>query len=427
MTDRNGTAALQVFAQAFTHRPYLERSRVADAWPGTSEPSPARSCRVERVAGAALDGYQRAWADLAARSLEANVFLEPGFALPLLRHARFVRPPDVLLAWDDAAPERLIGLLPVTLPRRWRSLSGTARGYHHEQVALGIPLLDHERGAAAFSAMLAWLRVHRAATALLLTAIPADGVFARALATLPGLAVERLDRHRRAILLPAAEASGPGRAPVAGGRRGKEMRRQRRRLSELGRRRYTSARSPAAVARATERFLALENAGWKGGRGTAMLADPRLARFARSMSALMARDGRCRIDAIEVDGRAVAMGIILTHGDRAHFWKTTFDERYASLSPGVQFAGDLTDALRAEPTIAAVDSCAVADHPMIDRLWPDRLAICDLLIAVDAARPARWRRAVWIERARRWVRRTAKTLVAKAMVPGTRRPWDGGR
>ena len=427
MTDGNGAAALQVFAQASTSGPRLERSRIAEAWPGTFGPSPAPACRVERIAGAALGGYQRAWADLAGRSLEANVFLEPAFALPLLRHARFAHRPDVLLAWDDAAPERLIGLLPVALPSRWRGLSGLARGYHHEQVALGTPLLDHECGMAAFSAMQDWLRVHRAATALLLTAIPADGAFARALATLPGLAVERLDRHQRAILLPAAEASGPARAPVAGGRRGKEMRRQRRRLSELGRRRYTSARTPAAVARATERFLALENGGWKGGRGTALLADPGLARFARSMSALMARDGRCRIDAIEIDGRAVAMGIILTRGDRAHFWKTTFDERHASLSPGVQFAGDLTDALRAEPTIAAVDSCAVADHPMIDRLWPDRLAICDLLIAVDAARPARWRRAMWIERARRWARHTAKALVVKAMVPGTRRPRDGGR
>ena len=423
MTDGNGAAALQAFARASLGGPCLERPRIAGAPPGTSDPSPAPTCRVERVAGAALGGYQRAWADLAGRSLEANVFLEPAFALSLLRHARFGRPPDALLAWDDAAPERLIGLLPVTLPRRWPSLSGTARGYHHEQVALGTPLLDRERGVAAFSAMLAWLRVHRAATALLLTAVPADGVFARALATLPGLGVERLDRHRRAILLPAA--SGPARAP--GGRRGKEMRRQRRRLSELGRRRYTSARTPAAVARAIERFLALEDGGWKGGRGTALLADPGLARFARSASALMARDGRCRIDAIEIDGRAVAMGIILTRGDRAHFWKTAFDERHASLSPGVQFAADLTDALRAEPTIATVDSCAVADHPMIDRLWPDRLAICDLLIAVDAARSARWRRAVWVERARRWVRRTAKTLSVKAMVPGTARPRDGGR
>ncbi len=373
-----------------------------------ARPWPSRACRVERVGCADLGDHRRAWADLAARALEPNVFLEPDFALPLLRHVPSARCRDVLLVWegprdagrDGAVPGRLIGLLPLALPGR-RGLLGVVRGFAHRQVTLGAPLLDRERGAAAFAAMLDWLRVHTGAAALRLSAIATQGAFTRALA---GFTTERLDERRRAILPPTAESK-----PV-GGRRGKELRRQRRRLSELGRRRYTSARSPAAVARATERFLALENGGWKGGRATALLADPRLARFARGMTALMARDGRCRIDAIEIDGRPVAMGIILTTGDRAHFWKTTFDERHAPLSPGVQFALELTDALRADLSLGLVDSCAVPDHPMIDRLWTGRLAICDLLVAIDPARPARFRRAVWIERARDRARRAAKAL-----------------
>ncbi len=373
--------------------------------------SPARACHVERIAGVALGAHRRGWADLATRALEPNVFLEPAFALPLLRHVPSASCRDVLLAWETGpgggVPERLVGLLPLAPPGRW-SVSGVARGFAHKQVTLGTPLLDRERGAAAFAAMLDWLRAHTGAAALRLTAVPSEGAFAAALAA-SGVALRRLDERRRAILVPGAAA-----ASVAGGRRGKELRRQRRRLSELGRRRYTSARSPAAVARATERFLALENGGWKGGakggRATALLADPRLARFARGMTAAMARAGRCRIDAVEIDGRPVAMGIVLTGGDRAHFWKTTFDERHAPLSPGVQFAHELTDALRGDPALRLVDSCAVPDHPMIDRLWAGRLPICDLLVAVDPARPAAFRRAVRLERAGRLAWRLAKAL-----------------
>ena len=27
------------------------------------------------------------------------------------------------------------------------------------------------------------------------------------------------------------------------------------------------------------------------------------------------------------------------------------------------------------------DSCAIADHPMIDAIWPERIAIADMLLA----------------------------------------------
>ena len=33
-------------------------------------------------------------------------------------------------------------------------------------------------------------------------------------------------------------------------------------------------------------------------------------------------------------------------------------------------------------SIARVDSCATADHPMIDHIWRERLALADLLVRV---------------------------------------------
>ncbi len=159
---------------------------------------------------------------------------------------------------------------------------------------------------------------------------------------------------------------------------------------------------------ATERFLDLEARGWKGAKGTALLQDSGLAAFARTMTRLMARQGKCRVDSLELDGRAVAMAIVLRSGDRAYFWKTAYDETLASRSPGKQLALALTERLAADPTVALTDSCAVQDHPMIDRLWPDRMVVGDVLIAspetdLDAFERARrqvCRRLTW----RKWLK-----------------------
>jgi hypothetical protein len=43
---------------------------------------------------------------------------------------------------------------------------------------------------------------------------------------------------------------------------------------------------------------------------------------------------------------------------------------------------DLTESLLSEPRSTRVDSCATADHPMIDHIWRERLTLSDRLIAL---------------------------------------------
>lgn len=369
-------------------------------------PSHVAPLRVERVASRRAGDYAAAWADLAARAIEANVFLDPAFALPLMQHVEASRRPDLLLVWDHA--DRLLGLCPVSLPRI--ALIGQARGFSDKQACLGVPLLDRERGCAAFAAMLDWLTrsTPRPAT-LMLTAVPADGAFMQAVVGELGPAhrVDVLAAYQRAALR-APRAGGNDLAALASAKRRKERKRQRRRLAEHGVRAYVSARTPEAVAQALERFFVLENKGWKGQRGTALRATPALAAFARDMTRRMAEAGRCRIDALEINGQPVAMGIVLTCGNRAYFWKTAFDQEFAPLSPGVQFAADLAEAQLGEVDTASTDSCAIPDHPMIDKLWPDRLPLLDFAIALGSDRPQRLGLSLRLERARRDVRAWAK-------------------
>lgn len=383
--------------------------------PSTDDPRPVaalamggRDLRVEAVAptdGAAL---RAAWSDLASRCLVPNVFLQPAFALPLLQHACSGRSMLLVLVWEENGATsfgKLVGLCIIDDP----SLrSRTIRAFRHPQATVGALLLDRAGAIDAAISLVAWLaQRYPRAEALLFDNLPDEAVSVLE-AVRP---VRVLDARHRAVLRRAEGAEGLPTALT--GRRRKELARQSNRLSERGQRRFTSADTPDAVLDAVERFLALEVNGWKGQRGTALLSDVRLATFARAMTRMMAEEDRCRVDALEMDGAPVAMGIVLRDGDRCFFWKTAFDERFAEFSPGVQFAAELTRRQLRDDTTAVTDSCAMPDHPMIDRLWRDRMTFSDVMVSLRGSERRGFRAAVAAERVRRRLRARAKRWLAR--------------
>jgi hypothetical protein len=80
----------------------------------------------------------------------------------------------------------------------------------------------------------------------------------------------------------------------------------------------------------------------------------------------------------------------LLSGDGALSFKTAFDEAYARFSPGVLLQLENL-ALLDDPALAWCDSCAAADHPMIDSLWRERRPIGRFSVAIGG----RGRRAVF--------------------------------
>jgi hypothetical protein len=163
---------------------------------------------------------------------------------------------------------------------------------------------------------------------------------------------------------------------------------------------FTTARDTDDVAAALQDFLTLEAAGWKGRAGTAAASDPAIATFIRNAVAGLAAQGKARVDRMLSDGRAIAATITLASGDTAWCWKIAYDESLSRASPGVQLVCELTESLLAQDGPARVDSCAVADHPMIDHLWRERLALGDRLIALRPA-AGRFTLACRMERTRR--------------------------
>ncbi len=101
------------------------------------------------------------------------------------------------------------------------------------------------------------------------------------------------------------------------------------------------------------------------------------------MLAGFAAQGRLRIATLTLDDRPIAAGAMLTSRDRAFFWKTAFDERLAAFSPGVQLTLALSADLANDPTLKLADSCADPDHPMIDRIWSERIALADFVLPLS--------------------------------------------
>ncbi len=388
----------------------------------TAPPKPASVCAsqqeelfAEIVDLDALTQLRPAWADLVTRALEPNVFLEPGFAIPLLQHCGTSGKLAFLLVWatqDTNSRHRLLGLLPLSLPAI--PFGFFAQGAAHEHAPLGTPLFDRDRGQDALHQMIGWLRRHRPNLAgLRLSHLPRQGPTFALLRLYAEASQTRLylfNEYERAALSGTA-----GQAPDAiSAKRRKQYRQQRRRLNESGEVTYRPVRDPAEIRQATEEFLSLEYKGWKGARKTALLAHSSGATFFRAMTRSMALEGKCRIDRLDIDGTPVAIGVVIESGSRALYWKTTYDERFAALSPGVQLTLELTQTQLASPTVALTDSCAVANHPMIDHIWKDRIAVADVLLPIHA-QGLSFTAGLWLEIVQQQLRSKVKPLLKRLL------------
>jgi CelD/BcsL family acetyltransferase involved in cellulose biosynthesis len=336
-----------------------------------------------------LEPIAAEWRELAARAIEPNVFYEPAFALD----AAPVFAPDAgaVLIWSGTEPRRLLGLFPARVERRRFGFTlPILVGLTHPYGPLGVPLVERDAAEPVIAAWLAHIAGDAALPGLvMLPFLPIDGPFAATLAPIlrrARMPAADFDRHQRALLQPDGDRTLYIERSV-GRHQHKELRRHWRRLGDTGAVLLTSATEPAAVAMAVEDFFVLEAAGWKGRAGTASADDDDVRRFIRGAVVSLAAEGQASIDRIMVDGRAIAAAIVLRSGRDAWFWKIAYDETFASLSPGVMLSVIVTDELLDDPNIVRADSCAVANHPMIDHLWRERLGLCNRLIAVRPSAP----------------------------------------
>jgi len=371
---------------------------------------PTASSRAHRLNIAAVP--RGAWEALCAASIEPNVFLDPGFAVPAATLAAGGKGADALVAYDTANRGRMLGLLPVISAWHAYKLPIPALVALQPYSPLATPLLDSEHAIEAAGALIDGA----AATGAHLLVLPdmlLDGpvalAFSAALAE-RGVTALTDNAHQRAAFDATITDTDEYLRASMGAKRLKEMRRLRNRLADDGEVVFSVARSPLTVAPALERFLGLEARGWKGTLGTGLGQSASDTAFITAVGSDLGARGAFEVVELTLNGTTIAAGLVLRQADRAYFFKIAYDEALARVSPGVQLTLELTKRFAANPAITLVDSTADAGHPMIDHIWRERLNIGDLLVPTrphDPAGPALGKLIM----ARRHAREEAKRLV----------------
>jgi CelD/BcsL family acetyltransferase involved in cellulose biosynthesis len=188
----------------------------------------------------------------------------------------------------------------------------------------------------------------------------------------------------------------------------KEFRRLKARLGEAGALSFESLATGERAGPWVEEFLALEQCGWKGKRGTAIGCDEALSEALRAALAKLAGRGDLGFWKLCLDGRAVAMLFAVMAGERAWLVKIAHDEAFQRFSPGVLMVLEATRDLFAGGRVSLVDSCAMPGHPLIDHVWRDRIEITDVMIATPGTPGWTFGVIVATERLRRGLRAVGK-------------------
>jgi CelD/BcsL family acetyltransferase involved in cellulose biosynthesis len=347
----------------------------------------APACQVNAIDWRAAEAsdFRRDWDAMALIAAEPNPFFESWYLLPALRAHDTKGEGRLLCAWQGS---RLVGLVPLArIPRYYGKPLPHWASWIHGNCFLGAPLIARGFECSFWSAVLDWADSHAGSALFLhLPQMPLAGPSHNALAVVcaeQSRALGLVHCEERAMLCAGSAPDDYLEAAMTTKKR-KELRRQFARLAELGELRIDQRRDSMELERWTEQFLELEHSGWKGSAGTALASHHATAGLFREALAGAASRGQLERLALWLDDQPVAMLATFLSSPGAFSYKTAFDERFARFSPGVLLQR-ANLAILTDPTIAWTDSCAAADHPMIDHIWRERRVIGRFSVAIGGA------------------------------------------
>ena len=331
-----------------------------------------------------------AWRRLAHQASEPNVFAE---AWTVRAAVRSLDACDaVTIAWVTDERGQALGTLPLARGATYGRLAiAHTTNWSHANSFAGTPIVRAGAEAAFWRRLLTLLDESDWPGFLHLTGLNADGPVLAGLAQVAaerGLPLASVHRTTRALLSSDLSPGDYWTANVRKKKR-KELARLSNRLADEGAVACTRLGEREPVDEWVESFLALESAGWKGRADSAMACAPGTDKVFRATIAGAHDRRRLHALTLSVGGRPIAMLATLLARPGAFSYKIAYDEAFARFSPGVLIERHAL-ALLDEPGIEWVDSCAAADHPMIDSLWAERRAVVRVTLPLAGRR----RRAV---------------------------------
>lgn len=332
------------------------------------------------------------WRDLYLNCAEPNPCYAPDFVKNIYSLARLKTKAKILVIKQTThqGPEKLIGLLPLGFNFRvFHSHAPIYMAQHSCYNGSSLPLIRMGFEEVALSALLNWLSTKLSANGLFMFyELPMSGPVGHSLINLlkereiPFTFNQKLERP----LVDVSSAKNfDDYSLLLKGRTKQTLKRKKRQLSSLGRVTF-SAHTGSEISKTLKEFCDLEMKGWKGRAGTALLQDPRGKNLAfKTLSS--SRFGLTRIEALRLDGQAIAMNIYIGLEKSSLLFKPTYDEAYAKFSPGSLLHFEAVQQLYKEKWTQRIDS-AVLPSDQLGSIWRQRQVVGNIIFGFSQNTPS---------------------------------------
>lgn len=392
----------------------LQRSHADEAVIGARSDHTRESQFTGEVLDAsALHGLDAAeWDQLSASALYDNPFYSRQYLLAGL--ATIDRGADLRAVVIRDGAGRLAGLFPfrkrLMPPFPWR----VARGAENRHQFSGTPLVAADNAASVIGM---WLDVVKAGHVPRFWALGNlnldsgvkrlidEAACARGLTSTVVLPYERahLTRQPGGFDAHCAEAISKSRL--------RDIRRNLRRLQDMGELVFERVSDPALVRERLEQFLAMEHSGWKGEMGTAFLSDSEDAAFARrAFGGEADAQGLTSADSLLLDGKPIAISINIASGTTAFTAKCAYDESLRKQSPGLVLEYLVVERFYVDDTFTDMDAATTTGGHVVQGFWNDTKRMGRVIVGPDDWR-TRFFAGVWA--AAHHGRKRLRTLLRK--------------
>lgn len=329
-----------------------------------------------------LDTIHEAWADLAQNTSTPNPFYAPTFFLPATKNVSHKVRWKIFVVQEQET-KKLTGFFPFTVHKNSYffnefSLWKTPLNF------LTTPLIRAGHEEHVWKAV--WSQVTQQGNKCDLLRFPmnqASGRIHQELQTLIRnelLVTFETEHYARAQL----EQGMPYEQYIKhsiGGRHLRNYRRLLRNLKKEGEVEFRVSSQGDEAASWANWFIELEASGWKGAEGTALRNIQGQADFFHELVKLGFQDLSVQMVGLFFNDHPIAICCLLLSQQGAFTYKIAFDEDYKKYSPGVLLELEMTETFLDEQRLDWLDSCAVPNHPMINRLWGERRSIQDLTVS----------------------------------------------
>lgn len=325
------------------------------------------------------------WDDLSRRA-NSNVFMNPA-ALTAASELNFARI-LVLLAWEEGGgPRKLVGVWALRSRRVVPFWPMLLEALPYNYAFLSSPVVDPAYVDEVIPAFIA--AIEKSPSLPKVVSLPSLDAECP---SYPAISRELARRGIEPLMLSVSARPFVTRefGVKRSGSTRKKLRQEWKRLSALGAVDVVNDRALDGAQQAFESFLALEEASWKGARGTALLSDSRDAAFVRRLFRNLAAQGNASVALLRVNGEVISAQVLMYCGTTAYTWKTAFDVKYGKYSPGALLIDKITDELFAGTDILAINSCA-AEASFMAQLWAGRRSMVDMLVDVGPGKSLGYR------------------------------------